>query len=181
MKEVCWLNGCLTGQISQFPNTLLFVILCGMFWLNLMKTGQILILYKFAQWLYSSKNQMQNFRPLRFVNSSGHALRLSCPLKPLTNEVIAPPGFDDNRSKFPRKSNTLQTLFFFFIISITQWSTEDNNGQSCQTLTKRKICSQNGKTGKHAVKQEKKLIDTVAFKIMIQGDCNVFASRLVFV
>ena len=38
-----------TGQISKFPNTLSFVIIPGMFWRNLTKTGQIHIPYKFAQ------------------------------------------------------------------------------------------------------------------------------------
>ena len=37
-----------TGQISQFPNTLSFVIIPRMFWRNLTKIGQIYIPYKFV-------------------------------------------------------------------------------------------------------------------------------------
>ena len=36
-------------QISKFPNTLLFFIIPGMFWQNLMEIGQIHVPYKFAQ------------------------------------------------------------------------------------------------------------------------------------
>ena len=72
--------------------------------------------------------------------------------------TTGPLGVNDDWSRFPGKSNPLQTCFFLFcfvfLISIAQRSVEeDGTIMSKVTKGKEKTCSKNGKTGKCAEEQ----------------------------
>ena len=88
---------------------------------------------------------MWDFSSQRFANNSRHARSL---LKPQTNGTTGPAGVNDDRSRFPGKSNPLQTLLFF---TTKKWAklpkAKENRGK-------------NGKTGKCAEEQDSELTDS---------------------
>ena len=62
------------------------------------------------------------------------------------------PGVNDNGSRFPGKTNPLQTAFFFFLDrSVEHWGVRRNNEQSCQRQRQKQNPRQ--KTAKCAVGQ----------------------------
>ena len=86
---------------------------------------------------------MWDFSSQRFANNSRHANH-----KPQTNGTTGPAGVNDDRSRFPGKSNPLQTLLFF---TTKKWAklpkAKENRGK-------------NGKTGKCAEEQDSELTDS---------------------
>ena len=88
---------------------------------------------------------MWDFSSQRFANNSRHARSL---LKPQTNGTTGPAGVNGDRSRFPGKSNPLQTLLFF---TTKKWAklpkAKENRGK-------------NGKTGKCAEEQDSELTDS---------------------
>ena len=88
---------------------------------------------------------MWDFSSQRFANNSRHTRSL---LKPQTNGTTGPAGVNDDRSRFPGKSNPLQTLLFF---TTKKWGklpkAKENRGK-------------NGKTGKCAEEQDSELTDS---------------------
>ena len=117
---------------------------------------------------------MRDWSWWRFANNSCHAESLSRLLKPQTNRTTGPPGVNEDGSRFPGKSNPLQTRLFF--ISIAQWSVEEND-----TIMS-KVAKSKGKPAAKMEKPQTLLMSKTmnrhtAFKITIRGDC--FLSRLV--
>ena len=89
----------------------------------------------------------------RFANNSCHAESLSRLLKPQTNRTTGPPGVNEDGSRFPGKSNPLQTRLFF--ISIAPWSVEENDTiMSKVAKSKGKTRGKNGKTANCVDKQD---------------------------
>ena len=58
-------------------------------------------------------------------------------MKPQTNRTTGPPGVNDDGSRFPGKSNPLQTRF---LISIAQWKVAEDD------TIMRKVAKGKGKT-----------------------------------
>ena len=117
---------------------------------------------------------MRDWSWWRFANNSCHAESLSRLLKPQTNRTTGPPGVNEDGSRFPGKSNPLQTRLFF--ISIAPWSVEEND-----TIMS-KVAKSKGKPAAKMEKPQTVLMSKTmnrhtAFKITIRGDC--FLSRLV--
>ena len=107
----------------------------------------------FSKWFYTSQNQMRDWSWWRFANNSRHAESLSRLLKPQTNRTTGPPGVNEDGSRFPGKSNPLQTRLFF--ISIAQWSVEENDTiMSKVAKSKGKTRGKNGKTANCVEEQD---------------------------
>ena len=72
--------------------------------------------------------------------NSRHARRLFHPRKPQANGTRGPPGVNNDGSRFPAKSNQLETLFFFNLDhSVERWERRHNNGQSCLRQRKTRV------------------------------------------
>ena len=100
---------------------------------------------------------MWDFSSQRFANSSRHARSL---LKPQTNGTTGPAGVNDDRSRFPGKSNPLQTCLFFKLDhSVERWGGRLKNEPSCQRQRKT-VAKMHGKTGKCAEEQDSELTDS---------------------
>ena len=83
-----------------------------MFWRNLTKIGHIYIPYKFAQ--------SGCIPPKIKCEILAHKGSLTT-----HNRTTGPPSIHDDGSRFPGKSNPLQTRFFFILIA--QWSIKEDN------------------------------------------------------
>ena len=100
---------------------------------------------------------MWDFSSQRFANNSRHARSL---LKPQTNGTTEPAGVNDDRSRFPGKSNPLQTCLFFKLDhSVERWGGRLKNEPSCQRQRKT-VAKMHGKTGKCAEEQDSELTDS---------------------
>ena len=96
---------------------------------------------------------MRDWSWWRFANNSRHAGSLSRLLKPQTNRTTGPPGVNEDGSRFPGKSNPLQTRLFF--ISIAPWSVEENDTiMSKVAKSKGKTRGKNGKTANCVEEQD---------------------------
>ena len=87
-------------KYRNFPTPFRLSLTLECFGRNLTKIGQIHTLYEIAQSGCIPPN-------------SRHARRLFHPRKPQANGTRGPPGVNNDGSRFPAKSNQLETLFFF--------------------------------------------------------------------
>ena len=107
-------------------------------------------------------------------------------MKPQTNRTARLPGVNDEGSRFPGKSDPLQTrfcffcffLFFFYLDrSVERWGGPRNSERSCQRQRKNSRKKWKKKTGN--VPRSKITNHHKALKLLFQAIVDIFLSGLV--
>lgn len=128
-------------QISKFPDTHLFVIILRMIWWNIMKIGQIYILYKFTRSSFIPSKIKRQILASKGSQTTHHTRRLSHLLKLWINWTTF---WCQWQWIFRFSGKTTHCRQGFFIL-VPQWSIEDSDKiMSKVAKSKGKTRSKNG-------------------------------------